>query len=324
MATKAKQHATSIPEASAAGRSAGRAQKRTLMLGPIAIPVEIFAAARAENITLNLLHAQCGHKVQQQYACPSCVEVEVLKPFADNRGKHAPGESFTLPRDVANPLLLAQKVKLTDAQVIVDRDEMVKGFEISKGQFIQLTVQEIEAQKALADDVVSIAQFVPIAQVSPLYFESSYYLAPDCTVDRKSFALVRRAMVTLNVAAVAKLTRSQRERLAFLMPYGQDGMVLHEAFLSDEIRMMDFSALPEVSASEEKVAVEFVKEMTADLRMSAFTDSYRENLGKLIEAKQAGKTPDIVAPVKAPAASANLMDLMRAGIEVAKRGKKSA
>jgi DNA end-binding protein Ku len=319
-----KKKAQALLEASASGRSAGRAQKRTLMLGPLAIPVEIFAAAREENIPLNLLHADCGHKVKQQYACPACVEVEVVTEFTDDRGVHPAGETFTMPRDSANALLLAQKIKLTDAQVIVDRDQMVKGFEISKGQYVHLTAKEIEDQKVLADDVVSIAQFVPVAQVNSLYLESSYYLAPDCTVDRRSFALLRKSMVAQGVAAVAKLTRSQRERLAFLVPYAKDGMLMHEAFLSDEIRTMDFSELPALEPAEEKLGIELVKEMTSALDMSQFADGYRENLVKLIEAKQAGKIPDVVIPAKAPIASAGLMDLVRAGIEVAKSKKKSA
>ncbi len=327
MPAKKKQPQNQPPasvEANAQGRSAGRAQKKTLMIGPLTIPVEIFAAAREETIPLNLLHAECGHKVKQQYACPACVEVEVVKPFVDERGKHSPGESFVIARDSANALLLAAKVKPVDAQVIVEREQMIKGFEVSKGQFVQLSTQEIEAQKALADDVVWIAQFVPIGQVSSLYLESSYYLAPDCTVDRRSFALLRKSMIFRGVAAVAKLTRSQRERLAFLVPYANDGMLLQEAFLSDEIRTIDFSRLPALDPAEEKLGVELVKEMTADLDMSRFVDHYRENLVKLIEAKQAGKTPEVVTPTKAPVANASLMDLVHAGIELAKSKKKSA
>lgn len=319
-----------IPEAAIAnGKQATRGTKRTLAVGPISIATIIYVAARSEGISFNMLHDVCHGRLKQAgYYCPCCVEVAILKKVShqfDEEAKadpvsYEPGDIAVVPSAVAEDWTKRKIAKPTEAAfAMVEKQNIVKGFEVGNDEYVTITKEEIDGQKAMADDTMIVEQFVPLNQVNPLYFERSYYLTPDPNVSRKSFALLRSAMVEEQKAAVAKLTSSQQERLVFILPYGDAGMALHEAFLPNEIRSIAFPSLDSVANDELAVATQFIEAMSGDLDMTRYKDSYQENLQALIDAKKAGVAPKAVVQKKAPNTGGNLIEMMKASIALANK-----
>ena len=330
----AKKQDAAIPEAVANGKPAGRGTKRTLAVGPLQIPTLYYVAARGESLGFNMIHDACLQKVSQQYVCRHCTEVEVLKKFTEevkadygdgkppvvSTVRHSPGEKFVTHSDLLEAWVECGNVRVV-GNPVTERNEIVKGFDSGNGTFIEITKEEIDGAKSLKDDTMFVEQFVPLRQVNPMYFESSYYLTPDPSVDTHTFAVLRKAMVANGVAAVVKFVASQREKLAFILPYGEEGMALHEAFLANEIRSIGFPSLDAVPAEEEQVASEFIRAMSGDLDVTKYVDTYQENLEALIEAKRNGEAPKKIEQKATQKATGSLIEMMKASIQIAKNKK---
>lgn len=259
-----------------------------LTVGPIRIPVRLFTAARGERISFNQLHG--GEK-----GCG---------------GRLSQGPMHCKACDVDVP-----------------REDIVKGYEVRKDVYVQISDDEIKAQKPESGSMMDVERFVPLSQVNPIYFESSYYLAIHGDIVPKEYAVLRQGMLACQVAAVTKVTIRNQENVMFVMPHPDGGFVAYSAFLSDEVRPIRFAKLPEVSVPESKAVADFIQSRTDVLEMSQYTDSYRENIMGLIMAKEAGEKPKVVEIKPRPKAdSGNLIELLTLSAQQAraKRGKKTA
>jgi len=168
----------------------------------------------------------------------------------------------------------------------VSYDEIAKGYETSDGQLVILTDEDLDTLPVATNHEIDVVEFVPADQVDPILFARSYYLEPDSRA-AKPYALLREALVETERMAIVKVALRQKETLAVLRV--RDKTILLQTMLwPDEVRQPDFSVLDEdveLRPQELKMAASLVESMAADFEPDQFTDSYREAVAELIDAK---------------------------------------
>ena len=191
---------------------------------------------------------------------------------------------------------------------VVDRSEIVKGYEFRKGEYVIIEPEEIKKIEPKTAKAMEILEFVKQEEIDPVYFESSYYLAPD-EAGRKPYTLLSRAMRETGFIAIAKLTMHNREYTVFLRPY-EEGLMLHTMFYEEEIREApSLSGHSEIKEGEVKVAHQLIEALAAEWDPEKYHDTFEENLKKLIKAHLEGKE---VTAVEKPRKAAPPTDLMAA------------
>ena len=190
-------------------------------------------------------------------------------------------------------------------------EDLVRGYEVSKGEYVILDPEEIEAAKPESSTTIDIGDFVEATEIDPVYFEKSYFLEPAEGGD-KAFSLLRAALEETKRVAIARVTIRTRERLATLRAY--DGtLVLETMFWPDEIRSTDILDLPKgeegrVRDKELQMARTLVENLADRFRPESYTDEYRTALEKLIQQKSRGETRN----AKRRKAEPKVIDLMEA------------
>ena len=190
----------------------------------------------------------------------------------------------------------------------IDRSEIVKGYEVQKGEYITVEDQELKQIAPTTATAMEILQFVGSDEIDPLLFESSYYVAPGEKVS-KPYALFMAALSETKQEAIAKIAMHNREHLVLIRP-AEGGLVLHTLYYKDELHKTNKAEAPKAkfSGKELDLAKSLVQHLTAKFKLSEFHDAYRENLERLIEEKKKGKR---VTTVKQPR-QAPVIDLMEA------------
>ncbi len=188
---------------------------------------------------------------------------------------------------------IKQQLMCPTCETVVAKTDLIKGYETAKDKYVTITEADLEAAEPACAKVVELSEFVPSSEVDAVFFESSYYLAPQ-DGGQKPYALVREAMLRRNVVGVARIVRSGKEHIAILRPY-QQGMILQTLFWHDEVRSMAFPSLPEISQAETAIAEQLIEALEGSWDAAKFTDSYRQNVLKLIEAKGAGQEVPAIA-----------------------------
>jgi DNA end-binding protein Ku len=192
---------------------------------------------------------------------------------------------------------------------VIERDEMVKGYEYRKDEYVIIEPEEIKKIEPKTAKTMEILEFVKAKDVDPVYFDSSYFMVPE-EAGRRPYALLSKALEESDYVAIAKLTMHNREYTVFLRPH-LGGLMLHTMYYADEVRKVDEFGRPEVELkdSELKVAHQLIEALAGDFEPEKYSDSFQENLKKLIETKLAGGQ---VAEVEAPRKLAPVIDLMAA------------
>jgi DNA end-binding protein Ku len=205
----------------------------------------------------------------------------------------------------------------------VPYSEIAKGYELPTGETVVLTDEDFAALPLASQRTVEVLQFVPLAEVDPIYFAKSYYLEPE-GVGTKPYVLLRDALERSERVALVKVALRQRETLGTLRV--RDGVLVLETMLwPDEVREPDFAFLKEdieVRPQELKMAESLIEALSGDFDPSQYTDSYREALQSVIDAKIEGHEV-VEAPGDAPAGGSvvDLMAALRASVEAAKRDR---
>ncbi len=195
--------------------------------------------------------------------------------------------------------------------------EIARGYEYEKGKYVILSDDDFKNAAVEATQSVDIVQFVDLAEINPMYFDTPYYLEPE-KKGRHAYALLREALKDANKVGVAKVVIRAREHLAALKPNG-DALMLELMHFQDEIVAQsdfDFPDAENMPPAEMKVAKMLIDTMTAAFEPEQFHDTYKEKLLALIEARAAGKeVPRLKG--KAPAATnvVNLMDVLQRSLE---------
>ncbi|MGH2452565.1 MAG: Ku protein [bacterium] len=206
-------------------------------------------------------------------------------------------------------------------EAIVPSEETVRGFEVSRGRFVLLSAEELERGAPESGPALDIAQFVQLEEIDPIYFDKSYYLAPD-EGGGKAYHLLRAAMRDSGKIAVGKVVIREKEHLVAVRPYGDDGMVMSTLFYADEIRALETEEIPaaRIHPNERKMAVQLIEGLSAEFQPDAFTDTYRDKVMAAIKAKEAGEAVTAASGPR-PEKVVDLMDALRRSLEQARKPK---
>ncbi|TMW73490.1 Ku protein [Alteribacter natronophilus] len=209
----------------------------------------------------------------------------------------------------------------------VENDDIVKGYEQAKDQFVIIENDELkEIQKVQADRAVEIIDFVELTEIDPIYFNRSYYLSPG-EGGTKAYTLLRQALEDSGKIGVAKIMLRAKEHLAVLRVY-KNTLLMETIHFPDEVRAADqVPGVPEESELTKKElssAKMLIDNLTTAFDPDKYTDEYREELQKLIAAKREGnETVKVEQPELDTSNVTNLMDALQESIEKTKKKKKA-
>jgi DNA end-binding protein Ku len=205
---------------------------------------------------------------------------------------------------------IRQKLYCPTHDRIVERDELVKGYEFSKGKYVTFTGEELRAVEEQSTGGIDIVEFVPLADVDPIYFDKAYFLGPEAGATR-AYRLLKAAMEETGLSAVGAYAARGKQYLVLLRPV-PDGIVLQQLHHDYELRTFDEVPMDEadVKPDELHLAIQLIRQGAVDRFSPAkYTDEVRARIEGLIEKKIAGE--DITAlPSETP--KAQVIDLMEA------------
>jgi DNA end-binding protein Ku len=203
----------------------------------------------------------------------------------------------------------------SEEDVEVPWNEIVKGYEYEKGQFVEMTDEDFEKARTENTETLDIREFVPLDQINVAHFESPYWLEPT-KQGRKAYVLLREALEESGRVGVGTFVMRQREHLAALRPAGKALMVTTLRF-PDEIRAAEDLDLPsdeKLAKKEIDLAMKLVDTLAGDFDASQYRDTYHETLRAAIERKVEGK--EIEAPAaRKPARVVNLMKALEESLK---------
>jgi DNA end-binding protein Ku len=202
-----------------------------------------------------------------------------------------------------------QQLVCPEEDKVVSRDEIVKGYEFRKDEYVIIEPEEIKRIEPKTAKTMEILEFVKAEEIDPIYFESSYYMVPE-EAGKRPYALLSKALEEGGHVAIAKLAMHNREYTVFLRPY-KGGLMLHTMYYQDEIRQVDnFGATDvEIKENELKVAHQLVQALEAEWDPKKYYDTFETNLKELIKAHLEGKQ---VNAIEKPKKAAPVVDLMEA------------
>jgi len=171
----------------------------------------------------------------------------------------------------------------------VERADLVKGYEYRKGRYVVVTPAEIKAATPATEKVMEILEFVKGDEIDPIYFEASYYVAPDAN-GQKPYALFLEALRQSKYDGLAKMTMHGREHVVILRP-SERGIMLHTMYYADEVRnVAEFTPHRNLVAEKElKLAKTLIDSQVTKFKPEKYRDTFRQNLEKLVAAKAKGK-----------------------------------
>jgi len=195
-------------------------------------------------------------------------------------------------------------------QRVVERNELVKGYQVDRDSYVLVTSEELKTLEADSSEAMEIAQFVSLSEVDPIYYRASYYSAPE-DPGRKAYGLLLQAMEKLNVAAIAKVTLHSREQIVLMRPY-HEGIILHTLYFPAEVREIAEYGKAEtknLQKPEIELAEQFIRQLTAKFEPEQYKDEYQQRVLDLVETKRAGQ---VVAGQPQKPKLAPVIDLMDA------------
>lgn len=205
----------------------------------------------------------------------------------------------------------------------VPRSELVKGYEYEKDRYVVIEDEDIKKMAPNTAKVMEIMEFVKSSEVDPVYFESSYYMAPD-DAGEKPYALLYNVLQKSGYVGVAKVAMHNREHIVIFRP-GPTGLLMHTMYYTHEIRKVEEfrTDTSVVSEKETALAQMLVETLSAPFEPEKYRDSYRDNLQAMIDAKIKGQ--EVVAPPShEPAKVVDIMEALKQSLAIAKKPAASA
>ena len=234
--------------------------------------------------------------------------------------------SFNLLHKGCGSRLKQQYVCLKDGSV-VERDDMVKGYEFAKDQYVSFAPEEIKALEEAGTHSIDIAEFVPIESIDPVYFDKTYYLAPDKGA-AKPYGLLTEALKESKRCAVGRWAARGKAYIVILRPIG-DVLTMQQLHFAADVRSSNEMeiAKPDVKAAELKLARQLIDQQTADkFDPAAYTDELRGRIEAAIQKKVDGQEISVseIAPEGGGGKVIDLMEALRASLEKTESAKASA
>ena len=233
------------------------------------------------------------------------------------------GLSFNLLHKKCGSRVKQQYVCPTEGEK-VERDDLVKGYEFAKDQYVTLTPEELKALEEASSQAIEIAEFVPLAQIDPVYFDKPYYLGPD-RGGAKAYRLLAEAMRRSGKAALARYAARGKQYLVLLRP-SNGRLVLQQLLHTDEVRPFSEVEVEEADLKEPEVqlALKLVEQTASDaFHPEAYPDEVRARTLALIEQKVQGKEIQLTPPEAPRAQVIDLMEALKASVAAADQGARA-
>ena len=219
---------------------------------------------------------------------------------------------------------LKQQYLCIKEDIVVPKEDMVKGYEFAKDQYVMFTPDELKALEEAGSHAVEITEFVPIESVDPIFFDKAYYLAPD-KGGAKPYALFAQALRDTDRCALGRWASHGKQHVVMLRPF-ENGLVLQQLLYAADVRAIDELEIPtvEVKDAELKLARQLIEQQSTEtFDPASYTDAVRERIEAAVEKKVEGQ--EIAVPEEAAAGGAQVIDLMEAlRLSLEKKGAAAA
>jgi DNA end-binding protein Ku len=231
----------------------------------------------------------------------------------------------TLHRECGTPI--KQKRFCPKHERDVEADELVKGWEFTKGQFVMVEESDLESVALERTQSIDIVRFVPVDEVDPIYFDRTYYLAPASAIaQRRPYALLLEAMKRTRLGGIGKFVLWGKENLCLVRPLG-DSLALETLYFAEDVRSraeIDEAVHDtEVNDAELSMAMQLVESLSGEFDPVDYRNEYRDELRAMLEAKLAGEEVTRPEPV-APAPVVDLMEALKKSVAQARSQREPA
>jgi Ku protein len=221
------------------------------------------------------------------------------------------------------------KQQMVDSETgdVVESDQKGRGYELSKGEYVEVEKEELEAVQVESNHTIDIDSFVPGDEIDKRYFNHPYYIAPDGKAGIDAFAVIRDAMKDKGRVALARIVLSNREHVIAIEPLGKGllGTTLRYPYeLRDEHEYFDDIKNPKISKDMIELAAHILDSKAAHFDPSKFKDEYENALKTLVKRKAAGKPVKVVEREERPDNVINLMDALRQSLKGKAPSKRSS
>src|SRR5215472_1920856 len=286
--------------------------KGHLTFGLISIPVKLFRAARRERVRLHYVHR------------PSVVDrvvEETLEAKSLPAKLHVDDETTSVdPTPVAKISRVRQTLVSAGGEQPINREEVFKGYEVEPDRYVVLDPQELRGLRRKTSPHMEIVRSVKLAEIDPVFFETSYYVEPD-RAGQKPYAILFAALRETGRVALARVGMYGREHIVIVRP-GERGLLAHTMFYIDEIRFENEfrTDVQSVGDKELDLAKTFLRAIEAPFAPEEFKDAYREELQALIAQKVEQTTMAVATPPRAAAAPVpDILEALKRSIAMAKK-----
>lgn len=209
---------------------------------------------------------------------------------------------------------------------VIERENLIRGYEIAKDQYIRVTDEELKALEGEASEAIEISEFVPLAKVDPVYFERSYYLGPD-KGGEKAYRLLADTMTQVGKVALAKFVLRGKENLVIVRS-AQNGLMMHTMYFADEVRSFDEIPKGEsakITSAETGLAVRLIEELSNDeFEPDKYEDEYSQRVLNLVNKKAEGQEITLAQPQPQRGQVIDLMAALKGSLGKQTRQKKPA
>ncbi|HYW64030.1 MAG TPA: Ku protein [Bradyrhizobium sp.] len=212
------------------------------------------------------------------------------------------------------------KQQMVDAETgdVVESDQKGRGYEVSKGRYVEIEREELEAVQVESNHTIDIESFVPREEIDKRYLNHPYYIAPDGKAAIEAFAVIRDAMKDQDRVALARIVLSNREHVIAIEPLGKGllGTTLRYPYeLRDEDEFFDDIKNPKITKDMVELATHILDSKAEHFDPSKFKDEYENALKALVKRKAAGKPVKVVEKEEKPDNVINLMDALRQSLK---------
>jgi DNA end-binding protein Ku len=285
-----------------------------LHFGLVAIPVRLLAAARTKTTRFRRLYRKPVKETASVSSFPSFSHAvdyhdsELTEAVGEKRSireemddRHAARQEYSMVRQVLQSEATGEEIR---------PEEMVKGYEVAPNEFAAIDPQEIKAAEIETSDTIDLFHFVKATKVDPIYFERSYYVAPNSGAE-KAYALLLEAMQKEECVGIARIGMHRREHMLILRP-SEDCVVAHTMFYANEVRPAPRVELTaDFSDKEVSMATALIKGYEGNFDPNQFKDLYQERIREIVEARVDSRVEIHPAPASPKAGAPDLMEQIR-------------
>ena len=291
-----------------------------LSFGLVNIPVKLYSATAPKNVGFHQYDAQTGRRIRYRRVAAGTGPERAAR---SEEGNQHEGPAEQADPAAAIPVHIERTGELR-AEPEVQWNDVVKGLEVEPGRVVTVTPEELGSLAPQRTRELEVEQFVPLAEIDPVYFDKNYYIAPMNTGAERPYRLLYRAMQAGSVVAVGRFVMRTREYLAVVRP-AEDLLMLETLFYADEVRNPKEIWRPPAEEPPERelhVAQQFIQALTGSWDPDRHRDEHRERLLDLLRSKSgdAHIMPELETEETTPAVI-DLIEALKASVEAAKQAR---